>query len=165
MKTIDFVKLRECFRLNDDMQIERKNKASGKWKVVKNKNNFRSGYCQIAFNGTMCFYHRLVWCLYYGKDIEEGFVIDHIDGNKLNNNISNLRQATISQNAFNSKKRGNKSTIYKGVSRSKGRTRYRAYIQENKKQHYLGSYKTQYQAYSAYCEASKKYHGEFGRTE
>lgn len=49
--------------------------------------------------------HRIVYVIVTGKEIPEGFVIDHTDGNGLNNNIENLRCVTQSENSTNSIKR------------------------------------------------------------
>jgi hypothetical protein len=67
---------------------------------------------------------------------------------------------------MNRKNNKNKST-YKGVKYDKRYTNkpWNAKIQIYKKCIYLGSYETPELAHAAYCEASKKYHGEFGRTE
>lgn len=42
--------------------------------------------------------HQLVWRLFNGDILDENEIIDHIDGNKLNNNITNLRKLTLSEN-------------------------------------------------------------------
>lgn len=75
-------------------------------------------------------------------------MVDHIDGNKLNNRISNLRWVTNSENTHNQQK-------FKGYSK-KG-NRYIARIRVNKKEIYLGCFDTEEQARSAYLEASAKY--------
>ena len=61
--------------------------------------------------------HRLIWLLKTGEWPTE--VLDHKDG--LNNDPSNLRQATNQQNQFNRGPRKNKSSIYKGVCKHRGR--------------------------------------------
>ncbi len=85
--------------------------------------------------------------------------INHRDRNKLNNQRSNLRVATITQSAGTRRRATNNTSGFKGVSRAK--TRWRAMIQFNKKQTHLGYYDTPKQAHIAYCNAAEKYFGKF----
>jgi hypothetical protein len=87
-------------------------------------------------------------------------VIDHINRNGLDNRCANLRLATISQNAANSKKRNPRSG-YKGVWLDKRKKLYRAAVCKNNKRHYLGYFKTPESAALAYDKAARKYHKEF----
>ena len=56
----------------------------------------KEGYCQIAINDKLHFAHRLAW--FYVHGVWPRALIDHIDENKLNNAISNLREATHAEN-------------------------------------------------------------------
>ena len=89
----------------------------------------------------------------------KGMVVDHKDGNPLNNQRSNLRICTPLENARNSKHRNSKSG-YKGVAPSCVGT-WKAYIHINKKQIHLGIFIDKEKAAQAYNEAAKKYFGEF----
>jgi hypothetical protein len=103
--------------------------------------------------------HHLAWLWVYGEwpTVE----IDHKDGNKLNNAISNLRLATTSQNQGNRKRPSTNSTGYKGVSRQD--RWYRAKITHNGVKHNLGLFKTPEEAYAVYCAKAKELFGEFAR--
>src|SRR5258708_29439046 len=107
--------------------------------------------------------HRIILERKLGRPLETGEECDHIDNNSLNNCRSNLRLATHKQNTRNSKRRINNTSGYKGVSLNKQSRKWQASIVVNGKQLYLGLYPSASEAYQAYCEASKKYHGEFGR--
>jgi hypothetical protein len=100
-----------------------------------------------------------------GLKPRDGKIVDHINGNTLDCRKRNLRIVTISQNNWNSHRNLNSSTGYKGVDYHKAERKYRARICFNGKRISLGSYKTAKEAHTAYCEASKKYHGEYGRTD
>lgn len=92
-------------------------------------------------------------------------VVDHIDGDGLNNQISNLRISTISQNNANhraNKKGKNKncSSIYKGVVKSSP-NRWMSYITANKKRIYLGCFKDEIEAAKTYDKHARIHFGEF----
>jgi len=93
-------------------------------------------------------------------DAQDNLEVDHKNSNTLDNRKSNLRICTHAENCRNRKGITN-STGYKGVSR-KG-MKYRARITKNRETIFLGDFDTPEEAYKAYCKASKKYHGEFGR--
>jgi len=95
----------------------------------------------------------------------KGLYVDHIDNNPLNNSKANLRICNAAQNAWNRKKESSNTSGYKGVSYHAKSNKWRANIRVNKKLLSLGLYDTKESAYEAYCFASKKYHGEYGRTE
>lgn len=103
--------------------------------------------------------HRLIMGVGKGD-----LAIDHISGDTLDNQRSNLRVCTTSENSRNAKRRRDNSSGYKGVNFHKFSGHWRATIQVDKKQIHLGLFNSAEEAYKAYCEASKKYHGEFGRT-
>lgn len=90
--------------------------------------------------------------------------VDHKDCDGLNNRRKNLREATHAQNRYNLPKRLNSSCALKGVSRTKT-GRYYAQISYGGKNRSLGTFTTPEEAHDAYCEASARLHGEFGRTE
>jgi hypothetical protein len=91
------------------------------------------------------------------------FLVDHIDGNGLNNRRSNLRLATVAQNQHNKKLQKNNKSGFKGVSFRQDRNNWVARIGINSKYICLGSFDTPELAHLAYCKASMRLHGEFGR--
>jgi hypothetical protein len=86
---------------------------------------------------------------------------DHKDHDTLNNQRANLRITTHAQNQWNSKRPSHNKSGYKGVIKFKGREKYYANIVINGKGKYLGSFDDPAVAHQAYCEAAKKYFGEF----
>lgn len=85
----------------------------------------------------------------------KGMVVDHINGNALDNRRKNLRICTPIQNRFNRRKMPWKR--YKGIYYSPGIKRWQAEI-NNK---YIGCYKTAKEAAMAYNEKAKVLHGEY----
>lgn len=90
-------------------------------------------------------------------------VVDHIDGNTLNNQKSNLRLATKTQNQQNRRGRRDSKSGYKGVSYESRKGYWRARIKVNGKLLSLGSFATPEEAHEAYKTAALKYFGEFSR--
>jgi hypothetical protein len=95
---------------------------------------------------------------------ESKVLIDHKDGNGLNNQKSNLRIANAAQNRANSVKcKNKKSSIYQGVCWVEERKKWRVKINVNRKQIQLGYFKEETDAAKAYNEAAIKYFGEFAK--
>jgi len=92
--------------------------------------------------------HQFIW-YWVNKEIVEQ--IDHIDGNRLNNSISNLRAVNNQQNHFN-------MTKAKGYSYCNKRRKYQSSIFKSGKRIYLGSFDNEQEARQAYLEAKKIYH-------
>lgn len=114
-----------------------------------------SGYYQVMLckNGLVKVFklHRLIG-EHFIDNPENLPVIDHIDGNRTNNEISNLRWATHQTNSRNSKKRKSTTSNFKGVSLNKKRNKWVAQIQVNYKTIFLGYFSTEIEAGKAYNE-------------
>lgn len=89
-----------------------------------------SGYRVVNVNGKQHRVHRLIWVMLVGE-IPEGYQIDHIDGNRANNHISNLRLATRVENQRNARKRRDNTSGTKGVSFDKLSGKWRAQIRKD----------------------------------
>jgi len=116
-------------------------------------------YRRIGINGKRYMAHRLAW-LYMTGNFPENY-IDHINHNPDDNAISNLREATPSQNNSNAKVKKNNASGYKGVEIDKKNKNYRANIWHNNKNIYLGKFDTAELAHKAYCIKAKELKGQF----
>jgi hypothetical protein len=123
-----------------------------------------AGYIHICINGKQLLAHRLAYKMFYGSDPVDQ--VDHIDCDKKNNSIANLRDSTNTQNQRNVKAFKNNTSGFKGVLANplSRKSPWKAYIRFNNKNNYLGSYKTKEEAASAYEKAAKEHHGDFART-
>ena len=119
------------------------------------------GYRVVGYLGVQYRVHRIIWAMHYGE--WPNHQIDHIDGNKLNNAINNLRACDYDGNARNvSKKAKQSSSKHKGVDRHRGRWRARIRTGDGKRLD-LGYFRTEEEAAAAYADAAGKFHGEFAR--
>lgn len=105
------------------------------------------------------FMHRVIM-----KVSDRRIILDHVNGNKLDNRRSNLRFATNSQNGMNRGMPSNNTSGFKGVTRHKRTGKWQASINFNGMFRYLGLYANPEDAHAAYCAAALKYHGEFANT-
>jgi hypothetical protein len=115
------------------------------------------GYLLIKVLGKLYRAHRLAWILHYGN---VPTIIDHINNNKEDNRIANLRIATATQNKANTQLQANNTIGFKGVSRAKN-NRFCAQIGHGYKRYYLGTFDTAKQAHCAYRGAAIILFGEF----
>jgi hypothetical protein len=120
-------------------------------KVITNKKS--KGYIMVKLDieGKIYFIraHRLAWLLHYGQLPDNS--IDHIDGNKSNNKIDNLRDVTHQQNHWN-------RTTAKGYTWNKNANKFHAQIQINGKKKHLGLFHTEQEARNAYLKGKEIYH-------
>ena len=113
----------------------------------------RKGYYYVSLwknNKIKCFrIHRLL-AKYFLPDYNEELDVDHIDRNRTNNNLSNLRMINHRDNTCNQSKKINCSSIYKGVTFDKQNHKWMAKIMINYKNIFLGRFNTQVEAAQAY---------------
>ncbi len=103
--------------------------------------------------------HRLVGQLFLYNDNPHINVIDHINNDKQNNNLYNLRYVSPRQNSYNAKLSRRNKTGYKGITFYNGK--YRAQITHNSIKYYLGSYNDLNDARIARQTMSNKLFGEY----
>lgn len=133
------------------------NSPAGRW---VGHTNGKTGYRHLNIAGSKHYEHRLVWLWHNGT---MPLYIDHIDGNKSNNVIGNLRECTHSQNHGNMGKPRTNSSGFKGVSKIKGGRKWRARIKVGGKEQSLGAYSTKEEAHEAYKRKAREVFGEFAK--
>jgi len=124
-----------------------------------------NGYWQIGIGGAVYTAHRLAWLHTHGAWPLR--LIDHVDGNKANNALANLREASRVQNAFNQKANKRRSGILtpKGAYFSEKGQNWKAVITTNGRRRHLGYYPTPEAAHAAYVKAAITEHQQFARTQ
>ncbi len=120
------------------------------------------GYWRIRIGGCSFQAHRLAWFCVHGRWPPE---IDHVNGVRDDNRLTNLREVTHSQNLFNRGKQKNNRSGYKGVRYHKGDRVFRAEIKCRGIYKHLGSFRSAEEAHAAYCLAAEALHGDFARFE
>lgn len=116
----------------------------------------RNGYIEIQFHGRMHKAHRVAWMFVHGE-LPPNLEVDHIDGNRSNNCINNLRVGNHSLNQQNKHSaRKDSSTGFLGVS--KNGSGWRAEIRVGGKKKNLGTYPTPEVAHEAYLHAKRIHH-------
>ena len=117
------------------------------------------GYLCIRIHTVLYLAHRLAWLYVNGHFPSAG--IDHIDRNKANCRLSNLRPATQSQNMRNRRHSPLNTSGYRGVYWEERKGKWFAKIVVERKQIHLGYFLDPKDADAAYQTAAKKLHGEF----
>lgn len=118
------------------------------------------GYRMVTAMQVRILAHRLAWALHFGRWPDQA--IDHINGDRTDNRIANLRLATVAENTRNGKRRSTNTSGYKGVSLTEN-GQWRATIVAGGRQSYLGRFSTAEDAHAAYVKAASRLHGEFAR--
>jgi hypothetical protein len=128
-------------------------KCNRRWTVYKDNNRlYARGYVKDPLGRSkQVSLHR------YITNCAVGLVVDHCNGNGLDNRINNLRPVTPEANTQNAAMRKDNTTGYRGVSRLKN-GKYRATISVKGKNNHLGSFETLEEAAIAYWEAQRTYH-------
>lgn len=113
----------------------------------------------IAFRehwrGPKIYLHRFI------TNVPKGMVVDHINGNKLDNRRENLRICTQSENMANHPRNANNKSGFKGVFYKQENGRFMAYITKDRKRINLGHYSTALEASEAYRIAANKIFGQY----
>ena len=112
------------------------------------------GYCHGTIEGARHLAHRVIWKMITGV---EAVTIDHIDGDRSNNRIQNLREVTKAENLKNKGVSLKNKRGHTGVFRKPNDCKWTAYIDANCKRHYLGRFHTVEEAIHARKRAEIRY--------
>lgn len=121
------------------------------------------GYSQVGLLGRLFKAHRLAWCIYYGD--WPSAQIDHINGNKCDNRIANLRDVSQTENCRNTAMSKNNTSGLRGVYWKAAINKWTASICIDGKQRHIGVYTSKDEAHAARVEAERScgYHPNHGR--
>jgi len=117
-----------------------------------------NGYLRICILGKYYLAHRIIFLMFNGYLPK---AIDHIDGDKSNNKVENIRECTTNQNQYNAKLRKDNKSGYKGINLDKRNKMWHARIMVDGKRIHLGYFDDPEVAEKEVRIARIKYHGEF----
>lgn len=120
-----------------------------------------AGYVRICIDKEDYLAHRLAWLYVHGEWPSQE--IDHINGNRSDNRIANLRPATSTQNKINGGLREDNASGFRGVHFDKRRQKFIAQIKIGSRRKYIGQYDTAEAAGRAYLSTATATYGEFAR--
>lgn len=121
-----------------------------------------SNYIRIYIAGKNYQAHRLVWLYIYGCFPPAD--IDHINCNRSDNRLSNLREATRSESKCKQSSSANNKSGFKGVCWNKSNKKWQVACTVHGKIYHLGHFNTPEEASEIYQKFAKEHHGEFYKT-
>lgn len=122
-----------------------------------------NGYRRIRVSKKDYHAHRLAWLFDNGEWPREQ--IDHINGDRADNRIANLRQCNQSQNNANARKRRDNRSGFKGVCWDKKKRKWKAEAAVDGRRKFLGYFINPLDAHAAYCLVTQAHYGEFARAK
>jgi hypothetical protein len=144
-----------CFNRKTGLQLKPQLKSTGYYAYnILDTNSKKYKHMKL---------HRLIAYYFIDKANSKNtsFVVDHIDRNKLNNHVSNLRYVSHSENNVNCNKKKNCTSNHKGIYWNKQHQKWRAQIQINGRQKHLGRFANEEFARYAYETAHIQYYKDF----
>lgn len=153
---LTYERAHELFEINENWELVRKISIGRKVKIGDVAGTINKGYRRVQVDGEHYLAHRLIWLMIHGKFPTD--MLDHINGDKADNRITNLREATNQQNQHNRiKPQSHNKSGFLGVNSHKC-GRFQAQIGINGKIKYLGLFDTPEKAHDVYLQAKRKHH-------
>lgn len=143
-----------------------------RWKVTRGKANkgtlagnvdLQTGYLRIGIEGTLYYAHRLVWLFAHGRWPKEE--IDHINRQRVDNRLVNLREATRGENQRNMGLIKSNRSGYRGVYWAAKSGKWGATIKIKRRSMHLGLFDLKEDAYAARLTKEAEIFGQFANPE
>jgi hypothetical protein len=154
-------RLNELFFYDPDSGSFRRKVATVNGPVGSLVGGLSGGYLILWVDRRRYRAHRIAWAIHFGADLSDDIEIDHINGDKSDNRISNLRLATPAQNISAQGPRKNNTSGVRGVNFDAQTGKWRARIEVNEKAISLGRHDTFEGAVKARRDGEDRYFGEF----
>lgn len=162
----------DCFKTPDSSSIRGRRDIMAKvwntkWAGKPAFTTLRCGYVVSPVKGTHLYGHRAAWAHYYGEWPPDEMEVDHVNGDRADNRIENLRLVTPAENSKNKRLQKINTSGCSGVMWATSRERWEASISDSGKHIHLGSYHTKEEAVAARRAAEKVlgYHEKHGRAD
>jgi hypothetical protein len=160
---LTFERVNELFSYDPDTGALTRKKNHWKAKKGDMVGSNNDGYLVVSIDDVVHRCHRVAWLLHTGSLPKNE--IDHINGIRSDNRFENLRDATRSENAKNTKIHKTSTTGIKGVTWDKPSKKWRSMICCDNKLHYLGLFERVEDAMKCYEKAAIEMHGEFANLD
>jgi hypothetical protein len=157
MPTIQLTKGQEAIVSDEDVE------CLNQWKWSYGSRSYACRSRSQQGRQTSVLMHRVVVERMTGEAIPEGYEVDHINGDTLDNRRENLRLVSHNQNAMNKRNQQGSKSRFKGVSWHKGERRWRAAIWLDGETVMVGRFDDEEEAARAYDAKARAAFGEFAR--
>lgn len=154
-------RLHELFSYDPETGIFRRSLPSLNGPIGSIVGGKSDGYVILWVDGRRYRAHRIAWAMQHNVELSDDIEIDHENGVKSDNRISNLRLATAAQNIAAQGPRINNTSGVRGVNFDQQTGKWRARIEVNKRIISLGRHGTFEDAKRARIDAERQYYGEF----